>query len=88
MTLTPLLMKRVPEETVVIHPTDAEKLALADSSLVTLKIADHEYPAVIKISSDQPENVILVSRSSGIPLSIPAGVQVIVPDSQPERGAL
>lgn len=88
MALTPLLMKRVPQETVVIHPKDAEKLALADKNVVTIKIADREYPAVIKISSDHPENVILVTRSSGIPLSTPAGVQVNVPDSQPEGGAL
>ena len=88
MTLTPLLMKRVSEEILFIHPKDAEKLALTDRSIVTLKLADREYSAVIKISSDQPENVILVTRSSGIPLSTPAGAQIIVPDAQPEGGAL
>jgi NADH-quinone oxidoreductase subunit G len=88
MTLTPLLMKRVFQETVFIHPKDAEKLALGESHEVTLKIADREYTAVAKINTDQPEGVLLVNRSSNIPLSIPTGIQVIVPDAEPEGGAL
>ena len=44
MTLTPLLMKRVPEAAVVIHPNAAKNLELADGSTVTLKIADRAIP--------------------------------------------
>jgi NADH-quinone oxidoreductase subunit G len=87
MALTPLLKDRISTWGVSIHPVEASKLGIEDSQMVKLKLSGKEIEAEVKVDQDQPESVLLITRNHGIPVSNPAGVEILIPESHKERGA-
>ena len=85
---TPLLEKRVVSEGISIHPATALKFDITDGQTLKIKLNGDELSAVVKINTDQPEGVLLIARSCGIPSTTPVGVEIVAPEPAKEGGAL
>mgnify|MGYP001765634935 CR=1 FL=1 len=88
MSHTPILQQRLIPAGVSLHPSLAAKLVVGSGQQVTLKVNGVELSTSVSINPEQPEDVILVARSAGLPSAGPSGVEIIIPASEKERGAL
>ena len=66
-----LLAKRIGESAISIHPTDAEKLSLAQGEETILSYNGQELAGLVEFDLTQPVGVILVKRSMGLPVHEP-----------------
>jgi len=88
MDYTPLLEKRMEPGGIAIHPAQALKLDITDGQTLKIKLNGEDFSSVVKINLEQPEDVLLIARSCGIPSSAPTGAENIASESIKERGAL
>ena len=87
MAKTPLLQKRIPAAAISIHPVNAKKFDIADGQMLKVRLHGAEFTAEVKVAAEQPEGVLLLTRSMGLPTSSLSTVEIVVPDSKKERGA-
>jgi len=73
-----LLHQRIPEPHLVLHPQTAGRMGIADSSPVNLHLNGLVIPVIAFLDGSVPENVALVPRSMGIPITGPVPVEVEV----------
>jgi NADH-quinone oxidoreductase subunit G len=73
-----LLHQRIPEPYLVLHPQTAGRMGIADSSLVSLHLNGLVIQVTAFLDETVPENVALVPRSLGIPITDPVPVEVEV----------
>jgi NADH-quinone oxidoreductase subunit G len=76
---TGLLKERIGEQALSLHPADAAKLGLAAGQLVILTLGKRSFETAVGIDPGQPQGVLLVRRSMGIPLTEPAEIKLQVP---------
>lgn len=86
-----LLKERISQIVMSLHPEDATGLNFTDGANATLKLSELNFAGKIRINSDQPKGVVLVTRHSGLPILQPTEVELtIYPDEaiSTERGTL
>jgi len=88
MSHTPILQQRQIPAGVSLHPTLAAKLGVESGQPLTLKVNGMEFSTKLSIHPEQPEDVVLVARSAGLPFVVPSGVELLIPAPEKERGAL
>ena len=76
---TELLQARIGERGISLHPADAAKLGLKAGDAITLTIGKLETTTAVDIDPGQPQKVVLVRRSMGLPISAPAQMTLRVP---------
>ncbi len=84
---TSLLKDRSSGEPLTMHPADAEAQKICAGGEVSLKLGEKSYSLKVKIDSNQPQGVALLTRNSGVPLPQPATAE-ITPLQENERGTL
>ena len=76
LTSMSLLLNRVSKKTLSMHPEDAETLKIQSGATVSLKNAAQEFDAQVKVDPNQPKGVLLITRSSGMPVHMPLAVDL------------
>jgi NADH-quinone oxidoreductase subunit G len=71
-----LLHAHIPAPYVVLHPSDAESLRIANGDLAQVRLEGSERLARVYLDETLPNGVVLVPRSLGLPVSAPAPVEV------------
>ncbi len=84
---TPILQQRIIPESISIHPSLAEKLGISDGQSISFKLDDREISSTVSVNPEQPEDVLLITRSGGLPAASPAPIVFILPESGKEGGA-
>lgn len=81
---TTLLNQRVVPQVVRMHPKMGEKLQLQDGDRIKMMIAEKELLSNVKFDEETPQDVALVARSNGFPISSPVFVQIqrLVPEPE------
>ena len=74
--LTTFLHERIPAPYVVINPTNAGALGVADGAMLLVHLSGSVYEMTARLDDNVPENVALVPRSLGAPISGPAPVRL------------
>ncbi|HJW89700.1 MAG TPA: NADH-quinone oxidoreductase subunit NuoG [Anaerolineales bacterium] len=74
--LTTFLHERIPAPYVVINPTNAGALGVADGAMLRVHLSGSVYEMTARLDDNVPENVALVPRSLGAPISGPAPVRL------------
>ena len=77
MVHTPILQQRLIPAGFSVHPALAEKFALSDGQILSLNIHGEIFSSKVSVNPEQPENVVLVARSGGLPSSSPTAVEII-----------
>jgi NADH-quinone oxidoreductase subunit G len=75
---TELLRARIGERGISLHPADAAKLGLAAGDTVALAIGKVEATTGVELDPGQPQGVVLVRRSMGLPVTTPAQITLRV----------
>jgi len=73
-----LLDQRVGNRALSLNPLDADQLGLKEGAAVTLTLAGQSFAAKVDLNAGQPQGVLLVRRSMGVPLTQPARVTLQV----------
>ena len=73
-----LLHQRIPEPYLVLHPQTARRMGIVNSSPVDLHLKGVVIQVTAFLDESVPENVALVPRSMGIPITDPVPVEVEV----------
>jgi NADH-quinone oxidoreductase subunit G len=73
-----LLQHRIPPAHIAIHPDTAERLNIPDGTLVQFTLDDTAVKAILHIKEQVPLEVALVPRSLGMPMSVPAQIEISV----------
>jgi NADH-quinone oxidoreductase subunit G len=84
---TSLLKDRSSGEPLSMHPADAEALKISAGGEVSLKLGELNYSVKVKVDSNQPQGIALLTRNSGITLPQPYATE-ITPLQENERGTL
>jgi len=71
-----ILEKRLAPQVVRMHPNLAEKYQLEDGDHIKMTVAGKEIISGVKLEKDVPENMALITRSNGFPISSPVFVQI------------
>jgi len=79
-----LLEKRLAPQVLRMHPKLAEKYQLQDGDRVKAIVAGVEVVSGVKLADDVPQDVALVTRSNGFPISSPVFVQIQRLVAEPE----
>ncbi len=87
MSHTPLLQQRTIPAGFSLHPALAEKLGVTNSQTLQIQINGQEFTSRVSINPEQPEDVVLIARSAGLPAVAPAGVEIVIPEIVKEGGA-
>jgi NADH-quinone oxidoreductase subunit G len=74
-----LLKARISGRGISLHPADAEKLGLSVGDTVALTIGKEETITGVDVDPGQPQGVVLVRRSMGLPVFAPAQIALRVP---------
>jgi NADH-quinone oxidoreductase subunit G len=75
---TELLHDLIGESAVSLHPADAAKLGLNAGDVVDIAVDKDKLTTQVDVDPGQPQGVVLVRRSMGLPLSAPAEVRLHV----------
>ena len=81
---TKILEKRLAPQVLRMHPKLAEKYQLQDGDRVIVKVAGDEVVSGVKLDEEVPQDVALVVRSNGFPVSSPVFVQIQRLVAEPE----
>jgi NADH-quinone oxidoreductase subunit G len=81
-----LLRSHIPPATIMVHPTDAQRLNLTSNMPVQVSIDSISYTGIMQTSDQIPEGVVIIPRSMGIPLHAPAVVELKVAEPRKESG--
>lgn len=71
-----ILAKRLAPQVVMMHPVLAEKYQLQDGDRIKVKVAGNEVVSGVKLDPEVPQDVALVTRNNGFPISSPVFVQI------------
>ena len=71
-----LLSSRLTEDWVWMNPADALKIGLSGSGEVEVQVNSFTATVLASVDADVPEGIVLVARSSGIPITEPTGIGV------------
>ncbi|MDO9088252.1 MAG: NADH-quinone oxidoreductase subunit NuoG [Anaerolineaceae bacterium] len=71
-----ILDQRLALQVVNMHPALAEKYQLEDGDHIKMMVAGKEMVSGVKLDKDVPEDVALIARSNGFPISSPVFVQI------------
>jgi NADH-quinone oxidoreductase subunit G len=88
MTHTSILQQRLIPAGISLHPSLVGKLGVESGQKLLCKVNGLEFSTNASVNPEQPEDIILVARSAGLPFAAPTGVEIIIPASEKERGAL
>ena len=88
MTHTPILQQRIAPAGISIHPSLAGRLGINAGETLRLKLGGEVISSNIMVNPEQPEEVVLVVRSAGLPAIRLATVEILITESAKEGGAL
>jgi NADH-quinone oxidoreductase subunit G len=71
-----LLHQRIPQAQVRINSSDASRMSLSDGSQVKLILNGNSSEAILSLSDEVPEGIVLVPRSLGIPIDSPTIIEL------------
>jgi NADH-quinone oxidoreductase subunit G len=71
-----ILDQRLAPQVVRMHPNLAEKYQLGDGDHIKMMVAGKEMVSSVKLENDVPDDVALIVRSNGFPISSPVFVQI------------
>jgi NADH-quinone oxidoreductase subunit G len=74
-----MLQGRIGSRGLSLHPADAAKLGLKAGDPVSFAIGKQELTTEVELDPGQPQGVVLVRRSMGLPVSAPVEVMLRVP---------
>jgi predicted molibdopterin-dependent oxidoreductase YjgC len=79
-----ILAKRLAPQVLLMHPLLAEKYQVQDGDRIKVKVVGKEVVSSVKLDADVPQDVALVARSNGFPISSPVFVQIqrLVPEPE------
>jgi NADH-quinone oxidoreductase subunit G len=79
-----ILAKRLTPQVLLMHPVLSKKYQLQDGDQIKVKVAGNEIVSGVKLDADVPQDVALVARSNGFPISSPVFVQIqrLVPEPE------
>ena len=76
LTPTELLKGRIPAPYVALHPTEADRLGLAEGTQVQIHAGELAFTAVLRLDADLPAGIALVPRSMGLPVHEPVCIEL------------
>jgi NADH-quinone oxidoreductase subunit G len=71
-----LLHQRIPQPLVRLNPADAQQLGFSDGTRITIELNGNPVEAMVNLSDEVPEGIVLVPRSLGIPIDSPSIVEL------------
>jgi NADH-quinone oxidoreductase subunit G len=71
-----LLHQRIPPAHLAVHPADAQRLNIADGSMVEFALNGTAIKARLHTDGDVPQGVALLPRSLGVPISLPVAIEI------------
>jgi anaerobic selenocysteine-containing dehydrogenase len=74
---SPLLSPRLVKPAVYLHPQTAAGLKLEQGQPVTITLSGMDYSSPVLLDENAPEGVVLVPRSTGLPVNAPVVITLV-----------